>query len=155
MRIPASTLTETLRRRLTGAVLPLLATALLLALPTVAAAQSPPKVLVILLSESPLAVTEVTSPAAGETTTYEVKLSTEPSSDVIVTVASGDTDAATVRPRTLTFMTGNWYMNQTVTVTGDDSDRVDDPRRRALRDHHQHAQWRRIQDCQARRGDRL
>ena len=127
MRIPASTLTETLRRRLTGAALPLLAAALLLALPTVAAAQSPPKVLVISLSESPLAVTEVDQGTTAETTTYDVKLSTAPTDDVTVTVASGDTDAATVSPRTLTFTTANWYEDQEVTVTGDDDDRVDDP----------------------------
>ena len=125
MRTPAFTFTETLRRRLTGAVLPLLATALLLALPSVAAAQ--PRVLVISLSESPLTVNEVTQGTTAETTEYGVRLSTEPSSDVIVTVASGDTDAATVSPSVLTFMAGDWYMNQTVTVTGDDEDRVDNP----------------------------
>ncbi len=120
MRTPASTFTETLRRRLTGAALPLLATALLLALPTVAAAQVQ-RVLVFTPSESPLTVTEV---APGNTTTYEVKLSTQPSSDVTVTVASADKAIATVSPDTLTFTAADWYMDQEVTVAGVD-DEVD------------------------------
>ena len=128
MRTSASTLAETLRRRLTGAALPLLATALLLALPTVAAAQLPPKVLVFTLSESPLTVTEV-APGAT-TTTYEVRLSTEPTGTVTVTVASADTDVALVdtdttaddNQDTLTFETDDWFTEQTVTVTAVDDD---------------------------------
>ena len=61
---------------------------------------------------------------AGRTDPYTVKLATLPSSTVVVTVASGDTGAATVSPATLTFTTTNWNTAQTVTVTGVD-DRVD------------------------------
>ncbi len=72
---------------------------------------------------------------AGRTDPYTVKLATLPSSTVVVTVASGDTGAATVSPATLTFTTTNWNTAQTVTVTGVD-DRVDqDGNRRATITH--------------------
>ena len=141
MRIPASTLTETLRRRLTGAALPLLAAALLLALPTVAAAQVQ-RVLVISYTEPatdpapPLTVTEHEADASADPpndvcrTTYDVKLNTEPSSAVTVTVVSGDTTVAQVNPKTLTFTISEsgteWHTAQPVTVYCVDDD-VDNP----------------------------
>ena len=58
---------------------------------------------------------ELTVPEGG-TATYEVKLTSQPTDDVTVTVtASGD---ATVDPGTLSFTTENWSTARTVTVTG-------------------------------------
>ena len=57
----------------------------------------------------------------GNTGIYQVKLDTEPSADVTITPASGDTDVATVSPP-LTFTTTNWNAVQTVTVTGVEDD---------------------------------
>ena len=56
-----------------------------------------------------------------------MKLATEPSANVTVTVISDDTDAATVSPSALTFTTSNYDTDQTVTVTGvDDNDGNDE-----------------------------
>ena len=58
---------------------------------------------------------ELTVPEGG-TATYEVKLTSQPTDAVDVTVtASGD---ATVDARTLSFTTENWSTARTVTVTG-------------------------------------
>ena len=58
--------------------------------------------------------------------TFTVKLATQPTADVTVTVASDDTGAATVSTTSLTFTTATWNTPQAVTVTGvndtDDSD---------------------------------
>ena len=53
---------------------------------------------------------------------FTVKLATQPSANVSVTVSSGDTGAATVSHASLSFTTANWDTTQTVTVSG-----VDDP----------------------------
>ena len=62
---------------------------------------------------------------AGGTATFPVRLWTQPSSAVTVSVSSLDTGEGTVSPQTLTFTggsSGNWNVAQTVTVTGvDDS----------------------------------
>ena len=55
---------------------------------------------------------------------YTVVLDSEPTTEVTITVKSGDSGAATVSPATLTFATTNWNTAQTVTVTGVD-DQVD------------------------------
>ena len=60
------------------------------------------------------------------TTTYTVVLNTEPSGTVTVTPSSGDTDAATLSPSSLTFTSGNWDTAQTVTVSGAEDDDVND-----------------------------
>ncbi|MCY3934502.1 MAG: hypothetical protein OXG09_00685, partial [Chloroflexi bacterium] len=66
----------------------------------------------------------------GGTDTYTVRLASEPTHDVVVTVTSGDQTAAKVHAgsgsagasATLTFGPGDWHAAQTVTVTGvDDS----------------------------------
>ena len=63
----------------------------------------------------------------GGTATYTVRLDTEPTADVTITVArasGGDTDLA-VSPATLTFTAANWSTEQTVTVAaGEDADTV-------------------------------
>ena len=47
-----------------------------------------------------------------------MKLQTQPTTTVTVTVSSDDTDAATVSGPTLRFTTSNWATEQTVTVRG-------------------------------------
>ena len=71
----------------------------------------------LMLSAMTLGVDE-----AGQNT-YTVKLQTEPTTNVTVTVSSGDTGAATVIGSTLNFTASNWDTEQTVTVEGvDDGD---------------------------------
>ncbi|MEE1564249.1 MAG: hypothetical protein V1249_04640, partial [Acidimicrobiales bacterium] len=72
------------------------------------------------LSKTTASVTE-----GGSTDTFTVALDVPPTSDVVLSVASGDTGEATVSPSTLTFTVANWSTPQTVTVTGVD-DSVDD-----------------------------
>ena len=62
---------------------------------------------------------------AGSTDSFTVVLDAQPSSDVVLSVASSDTGEVTVAPATVTFTNGNWNTAQTVTVTGVD-DSVDD-----------------------------
>jgi hypothetical protein len=59
---------------------------------------------------------------------FGVRLTAQPSADVTVNVASGDTGTATVAPATLTFTQDNYDQAQTVTVTGvgDDDASADD-----------------------------
>ena len=55
--------------------------------------------------------------------TFTVKLATQPSGQVDVTVSSDDTGAATASPASLTFTTTDWNATQEVTVSGvEDSD---------------------------------
>ncbi len=72
-----------------------------------------------------LSTTTASVSEAGSTATFTVVLDTQPTSDVVLTVASGDTGEATVSPSTLTFTNANWNATQTVTITGVD-DSVDD-----------------------------
>ena len=59
----------------------------------------------------------------GGQAAYTVKLQTQPTTTVTVTVSSGDTGAATVSGPTLRFTPSNWDTEQTVTVRGvDDGD---------------------------------
>ena len=63
---------------------------------------------------------------AGQNT-YTVKLDTQPTTTVTVTVSSDDTGAATVDGSTLRFTTSNWDTAQTVTVRGvNDGDSTDE-----------------------------
>ena len=62
---------------------------------------------------------------AGSTDTFTVILSQQPSSNVVLTVVSGDTGESTVSTGTLTFTNGNWNTAQTITVTGADDSIID------------------------------
>ena len=82
--------------------------------------------LTIASDTTPLALVE-----GGAAGSFTVALAVPPKSgDVTVSVTSGDTDAATVSPASLTFTTGingNWNTAQTVTVTPvDDADGADE-----------------------------
>lgn len=58
----------------------------------------------------------------GEATTYTVRLATEPSAAVTVTVTSALQSKVTVEPATLTFPAGDWDEPQPVTVRPVDDD---------------------------------
>ena len=62
----------------------------------------------------------------GGTTDFTVKLATQPTHNVTVTVESNDTAAATVSTSSLTFTSANWNTAQTVTVSGVEDDNGDD-----------------------------
>ncbi|MCP4851228.1 MAG: hypothetical protein GY900_05790, partial [Actinomycetia bacterium] len=61
----------------------------------------------------------------GGTDTFTVVLNTQPSSDVVIAIASSDTGEVTVSPTQLTFTSGNWNTAQTITATGVDDTTVD------------------------------
>ena len=57
----------------------------------------------------------------GGTSTFTVRLNTQPTSDVSLAVSSSSTALATVSASSLTFTSSNWNTAQTVTVTGVDN----------------------------------
>jgi large repetitive protein len=62
---------------------------------------------------------------AGGQATFSVVLTSEPTADVTISVASGDTTEGTPSTMLLAFTTANWNVAQTVTITGA-NDHVDD-----------------------------
>ena len=63
-----------------------------------------------------------TTEAAGEPgpNTFTIVLDSPPTADVTIGLTSSNTAEGTVSPASVTFTTGNWNTNQTVTVTGVD-----------------------------------
>jgi hypothetical protein len=57
---------------------------------------------------------------SGGTATFDVRLSVEPESDVVVDIESSSLLLGTVDKSSLTFTTDNWNTYQTVTITGQD-----------------------------------
>ena len=55
---------------------------------------------------------------SGGTDTFTVVLDVQPVGNVVIDVASSNTDEVTVSATSLTFTTGNWDTPQTITVTG-------------------------------------
>ncbi|SVA93354.1 uncharacterized protein METZ01_LOCUS146208, partial [marine metagenome] len=87
---------------------------------TLDAAATPPSFTV---SESSRTVAET-----GSTQTFTVVLNTQPGSDVVINVSSGDTGEAQVNGtsvKELTFTSSNWGTPQDVIVTGIDDDDID------------------------------
>ena len=64
--------------------------------------------------------------AEGGSAVFTVRLATDPSQRVWVTVWSGDPGAVSVPVQVLTFTTGNWSMPQSVTVSGVEDDDAGD-----------------------------
>ena len=62
---------------------------------------------------------------AGGTATFTVRLNTQPTGDVTFGLTSSDTTEGTLSPPALTFTSGDWNVDQTVTVTPAD-DFLDD-----------------------------
>ena len=74
---------------------------------------------------SPTALTVTEEDPAGDS--YRVVLDSQPTVDVVITVAGHAGTEVTPSPTSLTFTTSNWDTGQTVRVTaGDDADRKDD-----------------------------
>src|ERR1051325_6793828 len=67
----------------------------------------------------------LTTTEAGGQATFTVRLTTMPTADVTINLSSSDTTEGTVSPSSLTFNTGNWNLDQPVTVTGVDDSVVD------------------------------
>ncbi|MGK5094207.1 Calx-beta domain-containing protein [Deltaproteobacteria bacterium TL4] len=65
-----------------------------------------------------------TTEATG-TATFTVKLTSEPTANVVIEVVTSDTTEGTVSPSSLTFTPTNWNANKTVTVTGVNDDVAD------------------------------
>lgn len=63
---------------------------------------------------------------SGTTDTFTVVLDSQPTSNVVISVVSGNTVEVTATPPNLTFTSGNWNTAQTVTVTGVDDGSVSD-----------------------------
>ena len=79
--------------------------------------EGPPTPIPTIIIDSSIALQE------GATQTYNIKLSTKPSSNVVVTLSSPDTGAVTVAStndgnNTLTFSDSNWSKAQSITLTG-------------------------------------
>jgi hypothetical protein len=64
---------------------------------------------------------------SGGASTMSVSLTSQPTAPVTLAVASDNTNQGTVSPASLTFTAANWYLPQTVTVTGADGDGVNNP----------------------------
>jgi len=78
---------------------------------------------VTVASAPTILVGEVSNPAtteAGGIATFEVVLGSAPFADVMIPIASSDTNEGTVSTGSLLFTAGNWNVAQTVTVTGVD-----------------------------------
>ena len=67
----------------------------------------------------------LTTTEAGGTASFTVKLASQPSANVSLTVSTSDATEGAPSPSTLTFTAANWNSPQTVTVTGAD-DNLDD-----------------------------
>ena len=75
---------------------------------------------ITVLPDSGLETTE-----AGGTDTFQIVLSSEPTADVTIGLASSALSEGTVLPASVEFSSSNWNIPQTITVTGQD-DAVDD-----------------------------
>jgi hypothetical protein len=64
-------------------------------------------------------------PVTPLTDTFHVKLNSQPTDDVIISIASTDTSEVTVNPASLIFLTTNWNTAKPVTVTGVDDFLID------------------------------
>jgi len=62
----------------------------------------------------------LTTTESGGTATFQVRLSTQPTANVMIGLLSSDTTEGTVSPVSMTFTSTNWNTSQTVTVTGMD-----------------------------------
>ena len=61
----------------------------------------------------------------GDSASFEIVLTGEPTADVTIGISSSDTTEGTVDKTSLTFTAADWYLPQTVTITGVD-DAVED-----------------------------
>ncbi len=71
--------------------------------------------------------TELRTSEAGDTATFTVRLTSQPTANVIVNLANGDTTEGTLSTTALTFTPQNFSLDQSVTVTGVDDLITDGP----------------------------
>ena len=80
------------------------------------------------VSPAPSSTSRLRTTESGGTAAFTVKLSSEPTRDVVLDVASSDTTEGTVSASSLTFTASDWSTAQTVTLTGvDDSPTLSNP----------------------------
>ncbi|MCB9682231.1 MAG: right-handed parallel beta-helix repeat-containing protein [Alphaproteobacteria bacterium] len=72
-----------------------------------------------------LSVTTATVTEAGGTATVSLSLATQPTADVVVTLAGSDPSEGTISPTTVTITPAQWSQPHTVTITGVDDSLVD------------------------------
>ena len=78
------------------------------------------------------AADELVTSEDGVSVTFTVQLTTAPTADVHVALASSDTSEGSVSPAALTFTPASWNVPQTVTVTGVDDAKQDGARPYAI-----------------------
>lgn len=66
-----------------------------------------------------------TRETGATTATFTVRLATQPSANVVVTLVSSNPSEGVISPATLTFTNANWNTPQTVTATGQNDDLAD------------------------------
>ena len=74
----------------------------------------------VAVSPSTSATSRLVTTESGGTATFAVELDSEPTGNVVLGVASSDTDEGTAAPSALTFTPSDWDEAQTVTLTGTD-----------------------------------
>ena len=81
----------------------------------------------ISVSPAPSTTSRLETTESGGTATFAVELDSEPTGNVVLDVASSDTDEGTAAPSALTFTPSDWSDAQTVTLTGVDDDTATPP----------------------------
>ena len=82
----------------------------------------------VVVSPAPSTTTRLRTTEEGGTATFTVELGSEPTGNVVLAVASGNTSEGTVSPSSLTFTDSTWSTAQTVTLTGVDDSVADGAR---------------------------
>eukprot|EP01061_Rhynchopus_euleeides_P002336 TRINITY_DN1179_c0_g1_i14.p1 TRINITY_DN1179_c0_g1~~TRINITY_DN1179_c0_g1_i14.p1 ORF type:complete len:7328 (+),score=1490.81 TRINITY_DN1179_c0_g1_i14:2229-21986(+) len=72
-----------------------------------------------------LPITGLVTTEAGQSTTFTLVLSSQPTGTVTIPLLSGNTAEVTVNPGSVAFDTGNWNVPQTVTLSGVDDQAAD------------------------------
>ena len=72
----------------------------------------------VVVSPAPSTTTRLRTTEAGGTATFTVELGSEPTGNVVLAVASGNTSEGMVSPSSLTFTDSTWNVTRTVTLTG-------------------------------------
>ncbi|MBA3684304.1 MAG: hypothetical protein H0W72_03585, partial [Planctomycetes bacterium] len=80
----------------------------------------------VTIAPATAAATPLITTESGGTASFTVQLNTQPLANVTFGLVSSNTGEGTVSPASLTFTPANWYVVQTVTVTGVDLEDVDD-----------------------------
>ena len=74
---------------------------------------------------TPSAISRNTTEASNGTATFDVVLTSQPATNVVINVLSDDASEGVATPASLTFTPGNWNAPQEITVTGQDDNLID------------------------------